>query len=433
MSPAGAQVRVAAARAVLQVLQGRSLKSALVHERSAFADSRDRALLEAVCHGAIRHRRALEFALGRFLTQPLLRRDPLAHALLLIGLTQLHVLALPAHAAVSATIDAARLLDRGARAGLINAVLRRSQREGLPESDDPGVRTNHSDWLLRQLQRDWPQDWPVILDANNTQAPLWLRVNGRCTTRAAVSAMLHDADVAHHLPDFPPQAIRIDSAVAPTRLPGWDEGLITVQDISAQLTAEALAPAADARVLDLCAAPGGKAAQLAERDPALLVLVDIDAERLERVHDLFGRLQLPIDAVRFAVADATLPLPDALPPAYDAILLDAPCSASGIIRRQPDVKWHRQAKDIAVLNALQERLLKNAWRYLRPGGRLLYSTCSVLKAENETVVARFLAQNADAQSVALDARFGRISGGGRQRLPGEDGGDGFFYALLQKS
>ncbi len=432
MNPAGAQVRVAAARAVLQVLQGRSLKAAMAQERSAFADARDRALLEAVCHGAIRHRRALEFALGRFLAQPLERRDPLAHALLLIGLTQLHVLALPAHAAVSATIEAARLLDRGARAGLINAVLRRSQREGLPESDDPGVRGNHPDWLLRQLQQDWPQDWSAIMDANNAQAPLWLRVNGRRTTRAAVAAMLQDAGVAHHLPEFPPQAIRIDDAIAPTRLPGWDEGLITVQDVSAQLAAEALAPAAGAQVLDLCAAPGGKAAQLAERDPALLVLVDIDAERLQRVQDLFGRLQLASETVRFAAADAALPLPDSLPAAYDAILVDAPCSATGIIRRQPDVKWHRQPKDIAALNTLQWRLLKNAWRHLRPGGRLLYSTCSVLKAENETLAAQFLAQNPDARALPLDARFGRVSGVGRQRLPGFEGGDGFFYVLFER-
>ncbi len=432
MNPAGAQVRVAAARAVLQVLQGRSLKAAMAQERSAFADARDRALLEAVCHGAIRHRRALEFALAHFLAQPLERRDPLAHALLLIGLTQLHVLALPAHAAVSATIEAARLLDRGARAGLINAVLRRSQREGLPESDDPGIRGNHPDWLLRQLQQDWPQDWPATLDANNAQAPLWLRVNGRRSTRAAVSALLQDAGVAHHLPDFPPQAIRIDAAIAPTRLPGWDEGLVTVQDVSAQLAAEALAPAAGAQVLDLCAAPGGKAAQLAERDPALLVLVDIDAGRLQRVHDLFGRLQLAADAVCFAAADAAQPLPDYLPPAYDAILLDAPCSATGIIRRQPDVKWHRQPKDIAALNTLQWRLLKNAWRHLRPGGRLLYSTCSLLKAENENLAAQFLAQNPDARALPLDARFGRVSGVGRQRLPGEDDGDGFFYVLFER-
>lgn len=432
MNPAGAQLRVAAARAVLQVLQGRSLKAALAQERAAFADPRDRALLEAICHGAVRHRRSLEFALGRFLAQPVERRDPLAHALLLAGLTQLHVLALPAHAAVSATIEAARLLGRGARAGLINAVLRRSQREGLPESDDPGVRGNHPEWLLRQLQQDWPQDWQGMLDANNAQAPLWLRVNGRRSTRAAVSAMLQDAGIAHHLPAFPPQAIRIDEAIAPTRLPGWDEGLITVQDVSAQLAAEALAPGAGAQVLDLCAAPGGKAAQLAERDPALLVLVDIDAERLQRVHDLFGRLQLETAAVRFAAADAALPLPDALPTAYDAILLDAPCSATGIIRRQPDVKWHRQPKDIAALNALQWRLLKNAWRHLRPGGRLLYSTCSVLKAENENLAAQFLAQNPDARALPLDARFGRVSGVGRQHLPGENDGDGFFYVLFER-
>lgn len=433
MNSAGAQLRVSAARAIHQIFQGRSLKAVLAQERSAFADGRDRALLEAMTVGTVRHRRRLEFALGRFLSKPLAPSEPLSHALLLVGLTQLHLLMLAPHAAVSATVEAARELGKGAHAALINAVLRRSQREGLPASDDIGIQESHPDWLLTRLRADWPESWADIVAANNRVAPLWLRIPGGSQEREAIAAALQTQMIAHRISEIAAQAIRIDAAIAPMQLPGWPEGRIAVQDLSAQLPAIALAVKAGETVWDMCAAPGGKSAQLLEATPTMLLLTDNEADRIPKINALFARLGCAEDAAAVHALDATQPLPESLPQQFDAILLDAPCSATGIIRRQPDVKWHRREKDIGALNTLQWRLLKNAWRHLRPGGRLLYSTCSVLKAENELLIGQFLQQHADANALPLDARFGRVSGVGRQRMPGEDDGDGFFYALLERN
>lgn len=382
--------------------------------------------------GTVRHRRRLEFALGRFLSKPLAPSEPLSHALLLVGLTQLHLLMLAPHAAVSATVEAARELGKGAHAALINAVLRRSQREGLPASDDIGIQESHPDWLLTRLRADWPESWADIVAANNRVAPLWLRIPGGSQEREAIAAALQTQMIAHRISEIPAQAIRIDAAIAPMQLPGWPEGRIAVQDLSAQLPAIALAVKAGETVWDMCAAPGGKSAQLLEATPTMLLLTDNEADRIPKINALFARLGCAEDAAAVHALDATQPLPESLPQQFDAILLDAPCSATGIIRRQPDVKWHRREKDIGALNTLQWRLLKNAWRHLRPGGRLLYSTCSVLKAENELLIGQFLQQHADANALPLDARFGRVSGVGRQRMPGEDDGDGFYYALLHK-
>jgi 16S rRNA (cytosine967-C5)-methyltransferase len=433
LNSAGAQLRVSAARAIHQIFQGRSLKAVLAQERSAFADGRDRALLEAMTVGTVRHRRRLEFALGRFLSKPLAPSEPLSHALLLVGLTQLHLLMLAPHAAVSATVEAARELGKGAHAALINAVLRRSQREGLPASDDIGIQESHPDWLLTRLRADWPESWADIVAANNRVAPLWLRIPGGSQEREAIAGALQTQMIAHRISEIAAQAIRIDAAIAPMQLPGWPEGRIAVQDLSAQLPAIALAVKVGETVWDMCAAPGGKSAQLLEATPTMLLLTDNEADRIPKINALFARLGCAEDAAAVHALDATQPLPESLPQQFDAILLDAPCSATGIIRRQPDVKWHRREKDIGALNTLQWRLLKNAWRHLRPGGRLLYSTCSVLKAENELLIGQFLQQHADANALPLDARFGRVSGIGRQRMPGEDDGDGFFYALLERN
>jgi 16S rRNA (cytosine967-C5)-methyltransferase len=433
MSP-GAQIRALAARVVWQVLdQRQSLKAVLASARSEIEDPRDRALLEAVSYAVIRHRRSLDHAASRLLQKALPRDDAITQVLLLIGLAQLHLMKLPEHAAVSATVDAARLLGKAPRAALINAVLRRSLREGLAVSDDFAVQNDHPDWLVKQLQADWPEDWRKIVLANNRQAPLWIRINGQRTSREAYAAMLEQGGIAFAVGTLNGQSVLIDPPMLPTRLPGWQDGLLAVQDQSAQLAAEALEIRADMAVLDMCAAPGGKAAQLAACNPELLVLLDVVPERLKSVTELLQRLGLVAGNTVLHACDATQALPESLPVQFDAVLLDAPCSATGIIRRQPDIKWHRQVKDIDKLNTLQWRLLKNAYRLLKPGGRLLYSTCSVLKAENALLIEQFLTQNSDARAVPLAERFGRTSGAGRQRLPGEDGGDGFFYALIEKA
>jgi 16S rRNA (cytosine967-C5)-methyltransferase len=434
LNNSGANVRASAAHVVTQVLTaGRSLKAELSVVRAEFSDSRDKAFLEAMCLAVIRHRRSLEYALSKFMQKSVQRQDPLLHSLLLVGLAQLHLLNMSEHAAVSASVDAARLLGKHTRAGMLNAVLRRSLREGLTVSADFAINSNHPDWLLKQLQLDWPEDWQAIVQANNEQAPLWIRVNATKITRQDYAAMLDLEGLAYSAPAFAEQAICLEQSIAPMRLPGWQEGLLTVQDVSAQLAGEALMLKPGMVVLDMCAAPGGKSAQLAQTPVEKLVLLDVYENRLQKIYELFERLQLSTNHVQFVSCDASMPLPNELPQLYDAILLDAPCSATGIIRRQPDVKWHRRPKDIDQLNTLQWRLLKNAWCHLKPGGHLLYSTCSVLKAENSALLDSFLKQNPDAVAKPLDERFGRVSGIGRQRLPGEDGGDGFFYAMLNKN
>ncbi|MFY2763762.1 16S rRNA (cytosine(967)-C(5))-methyltransferase RsmB [Arenimonas sp. MALMAid1274] len=434
-APAGAALRARAARVLVSVLgEGRSLKAMLRQALPALPDPRDRALLEAICFGALRHRRRYEYALSQWLAKPLAARDYPVHCLLLVGLAQLDALGLPVHAAVGATAEATRDLGREPLVGLVNALLRRASREPLPTSDDPAVASSHPDWLLARLRRDWPGDVPAILAANNVSAPLWLRPNPMRTTPEDLLSALREAGLPAEPSLIAPGAIRLDDPVPVERLPGWSRGELGVQDGAAQLAIEALDPRDGEHVLDACAAPGGKTAQIAERlGSGSLVAIDIEARRLAQVGQQLERLGLASDRIQSHIADAADTAAWWDGRAFDAILLDAPCSATGIIRRQPDIKWHRREADVAPLAALQAKLLDALWTTLRPGGRLLYATCSVLREENEQQVAAFLARTPDAAAVPLDGRYGRRSGEGRQRFPGEDGMDGFFYALLRKA
>ncbi|PIQ38291.1 MAG: 16S rRNA (cytosine(967)-C(5))-methyltransferase [Lysobacterales bacterium CG17_big_fil_post_rev_8_21_14_2_50_64_11] len=433
MNTSGAAIRALAANTVVAVLeQGRSLRPLLAERLPSVADPRDRALLEALVFAVLRHRRRYEYVIDSWVPRPLPTAQNAVRALLLVGLAQLDALHLPVHAALSATAEATRTLGQPKLVGLVNGLLRRATREPWPQSSDDAIRHSHPNWLLRTLRRDWPDHWPQILVANNEQAPLWLRVNARRASREVAKARLAEAGIDAHAPAYPTMALRIDHASSPTTLPGWDDGWLSVHDGSAQLAIEALAPQAGERILDACAAPGGKSAQLLEAgDGIALTAIDLEAARLARVQQTLDRLGHR-DAVTLIAGDAAQPSRwwDNTP--FDAILLDAPCSATGIIRRQPDIKWNRRASDLPALIKTQARLLKALWPLLRPGGRMLYATCSLLAAENHAQIAAFLARTADAQAVPLDARYGYVSGAGRQRLPGEDGMDGFFYALLVK-
>jgi len=431
----GAAPRAIAANVLDAVLyRGRSLKGELATALPPLVDPRDRALVEAICFAVLRQPARFQTALDAFLSRPLPKRDAKVRALLLVGFAQLDPLGLPAHAAVAATVEAARMLGHEHQAGLVNALLRRVQREGLPIGDP---HAHWPPWLRAQLQADWGDEAETILAASAIAAPLWLRVNARRGSRDDYAARLQAAGIDTSVDATLPDALRLDTPVPVALLPDFDAGAVSVQDASAQRVADALAPPPGARVLDACAAPGGKAAHLLERDPELqLVAVEIDAARLRRMRTGFARLGLA-GRGRLLAADAT-----ALPTwwdgaAFDAVLLDAPCSATGIVRRQPDVLLHRRESDVDALTALQARLLDTLWTTLAPGGVLLYTTCSILKAENDAQVAAFLARTADAAIEPLDARFGRavsVEGQsvGHQRLPGEKGGDGFFYARLRK-
>ncbi len=432
-SDIGASARAAAAQAIDAVLHDRrSLKAVLGELLKEIADVRDRALVEAICFHALRHLRRYRHALSQWMDKPLPAREHAIEALLLAGLAQLDALALPAHAAVSATAEAARLLHRPAFVGLVNALLRRASREPWPVSDNPAIVHSYPDWLVARLRADWPNASEELLAAGNQIAPLWLRVNPRAITRELYAQHLLATGIQAQAPEWPVHALRLDQGAAPERLPGWREGMVSVQDGAAQLAVAALALRDGERVLDACAAPGGKSAAILETtDVAALVAIDRDPQRLLRMDTTLKRLDLRKHAILQAADAADL---DAwwYGGPFDAVLLDAPCSATGILRRQPDIKWHRRESDLVALTATQDRLLDALWRTLKPGGRLLYATCSILRVENAERIAAFLARTIDATELPLDARYGRAAQPGRQRMPGEDGMDGFYYALLGK-
>jgi 16S rRNA (cytosine967-C5)-methyltransferase len=312
---------------------------------------------------------------------------------------------------------------------MVNALLRRAQREGLPPADPAQAWPQ---WLAEQVRADWPRQADEIFEASAQIAPMWLRVNRRWIGRDDYLALLHEAGIEASPTPSLADALRLETALPVQQLPGFDAGLVSVQDGAAQAVADALAPAAGARVLDACAAPGGKAAHLAERDASLrITALDVDARRARRMQDTFARLRL--QDIGVVTADAMQPDGWWDGTAFDAILIDAPCSATGIVRRQPDVLLHRRDTDITALRATQAQLLDALWPLLARGGALVYATCSILHAENAAQVEAFLARTPDATLVPLDAGFGHDTGFGRQRLPGEAGMDGFFCARLQKS
>jgi 16S rRNA (cytosine967-C5)-methyltransferase len=428
----GTASRVIAARVLDAVLhRGRSLKGEFANALPTLDDPRDRALVEAICFAALRERTRYAAALDAWLAKPLGARDNPVRALLYVGFAQVDAMGLPAHAAVDATVEAARALGRMHQAGMVNALLRRALREGLPKADPS---RNWPDWLLAEVRGDWPAQADAILDASAAAAPLWLRANRQATTREAYRERLREACIEADIDDALPDALRLAGSMAVADLPGFAEGHVSVQDGSAQAVADALAPPPGARVLDACAAPGGKAAHLLERDPSLrLIALDIDARRLRRTEETLRRVGAGDTAnVELKAADATdlgawwdgTPL--------DAVLIDAPCSATGIVRRQPDILLHRKPADIDALVDTQARLLDALWPVLAPGGVLVYATCSILRRENAGQVEAFLARTPDAAVEPLDERFGHVDGPGRQRLPGEGGMDGFFYARLRK-
>ncbi|WP_290634295.1 16S rRNA (cytosine(967)-C(5))-methyltransferase RsmB [Aquisalimonas sp.] len=430
--PIGA--RLAAARAVQQVTEGRSLGDALTPVLARVAAG-ERGLAQELAYGSLRWYPRLQWVLERLLERPLRRRDRDVHALLVVGVYQCLDTRIPEHAAVSETVAAARTLGRRWAGGLVNAVLRRClrEREALKagwQSEDT-ARYAHPRWLLDAYRDAWPHDWQALADANNQRPPMTLRVNRRHTTRAAYHQALRDSGLAAEPHPLADDALVLDEPVAVERLPAFDRGHVAVQDAAGQQAAALLDPQPGDRVLDLCAAPGGKTCHLLERQPdvAELVAVELEAARLTRIRENLERLG---HAATVLEGDGTTPNAwwDGTP--FQRILLDAPCSASGVVRRHPDIKLLRQSGDLPRLQALQRRLLAAAWPLLAPGGMLVYATCSVLPTENEAVVQPFVASRGDAVARPINASWGRATEHGRQILSGESGMDGFYYACLVK-
>jgi 16S rRNA (cytosine967-C5)-methyltransferase len=427
-------VRALAAQTLDQVLsEGRSLSAALPPALAQTAPQ-DRGLLQELCYGACRWQPQLQAVLNRLLQRPLPSDQRPVPALLLIGLYQLWHLRIPDHAAVAETVAAVRVLRKPRLAGLVNAVLRNAlrRREELTAviATDPEAQTAHPRWLLDRLQQDWPDDWPVIIAANNARPSFTLRVNRLQLDRKDYRQRLAALGKPSKPSALSETALTLADLVDPATLPGFAEGWVSVQDAAAQLAAPLLEVQPGMRVLDACAAPGGKTGHLLESVPDIdLTALDQDADRLARVRDNLQRLRLK---ARLIVGDARRPSDWWDGVLYDRILLDAPCSGTGVIRRHPDIKLLRRAGDLTALTEQQRVLLESLWPLLKPGGRLVYATCSVLQQENAAVIAHFLATHADAAELPIAAAWGRALAYGRQLLPGADDADGFYYAILSK-
>jgi 16S rRNA (cytosine967-C5)-methyltransferase len=434
----GAKLRATAAQVVDNVIsKGRSLDRALADFQGQVSE-RDRALLRMLSYGTLRSHWHLQAWIDALLSRPLKARDSCINELLAVGLFQLSDTRIPDHAVVSETVEAARHLGRPKLAPLVNAILRRFLRDKIcdqPPSNEE-AKYDHPRWLIEMLRADWPDDWQSILAANNDRAPMWLRVNPAHGSAADYVLRLKEVEIESELIAGLPQAVRLSEPQPVDILPGFSEGHVSVQDAAAQLAAPWLLTDVQGRVLDACAAPGGKSSHLLEIGGSGIDLtcVDNDAERLDGIGQNLDRLGL---LATISCGDASNPGEwwDKTP--FDGILLDAPCSASGVIRRHPDIKHLRRSVDIAALAKIQLAMLKGLWPTLRPGGRLLYVTCSALAAENDAVVTRFLADMGDAKETDVLQNNNirdlmRDKACGHQVLPGTAGLDGFYFACLEK-
>lgn len=427
-------VRAAAVQVMAQILRNQGSLSSLLPAYSAQVSENDRSLLQELCFGTCRYHPQLHAYTECLLDKPLRAKDVDVQATLLLGLYQLLHTRIPDHAAIGETVEVTRHINKPWATKLVNGVLRNFQRDADKLNDllneNNAFQSNHPAWLDGMLRKNWQDQFDNIIAANNQHPPFSLRLNIRKMTREDYLQRLADSGIDASPTIFSAYGIRLDRACDPRKLPGFAEGLVSVQDEAAQLSGDLLQLAAGMRVLDACAAPGGKTGHLLEIEPSLQVTaLDAEERRLGRVHENLNRLGV---AANVKCGDATQPNTWWDGQLYDRILLDAPCSATGIIRRHPDIKILRSPEEIIRLAELQGQLLNALWPLLKPGGVLLYATCSIMPRENTKVIESFLVRQPQARCDALDVPWGLPQMCGTQLLPQAEGHDGFYYARLHK-
>ena len=427
-------VRAATAEVIAGVLRGQSL-SVLLPEYSDKVDDKDRALLKQLCFGTMRWYPQIALLLKQLVQKPLREKDLEIQGLLACGLYQLLHMRIPEHAIINETVAASEKLKRRWAKGLVNAVLRNFQRQQsalmAAQTDNAVFAAAHPKWLLHKIADSWPQYQEEIIAANNAQAPMVLRVNALHNSRAEYLDLLDQSGIEANATDYSMQGVMLATAREVTELPEFSQGSVSVQDEAAQLAASLLDLQAGQSVLDACCAPGGKTCHILEsqQDLGSVLAIDLEPRRLNRVKENLARLNLNA-TLKAADAADTEKWWDGSP--FDRILLDAPCSATGVIRRHPDIKILRKPADIVKLSDIQHRLLESLWKTLADKGVLLYATCSILAEENDQVIQQFLQNHADASLLMIDADWGMATDFGRQLLPTINGNDGFYYARLQK-
>ena len=429
--------RLVACRAVQNVVdRGLNSDNALSEAGiDKLADNRDAAFARSICLGTLRWYQQLEALLSMLMDKPLQRKNREIHFLLLTALFQLSKTDIARHGVVSETVNTVSALKKKWAKGLVNGVLRNylRQAETLQKELEtkPAVKNSHPEWLLGIIKATWPQQWPDIVAENNRQAPMSLRVNLLKTDRDDYLNRLSGAGISATASLISTTGITLDSPCPVDVLPGFNDGLVSVQDIAPQLAADLLDRRPGQTVLDACAAPGGKAAHIMESSSGNVELtaLEIDTKRLQRINQSMQRLGHSVTTLQ---GDASTPKKWWQGQKFDRILLDAPCSGSGVIRRHPDIKLLRRDSDISNLAEQQLKLLLALWPLLKEGGKLLYATCSILPQENEEIIHSFLAQEDNAMEQCIDVNYGHSRQHGIQILPGEHQMDGFFYARLQK-
>ncbi|PTY37675.1 16S rRNA (cytosine(967)-C(5))-methyltransferase [Saccharospirillum sp. MSK14-1] len=422
--------RVLAAQTLLQLVdQGRSLNDLLPSRREQLPEE-ERGFYQQLVYGCARHYLSLDELTRKLLDKPIQRKERVVHMLLVVGLYQLWQLDLPEHAALYETVDGTKTLKKPWAAKLLNAALRRFQREGDELIAGLQNSAGYPGWLTRQLRQAYPDQWQAVMDAGNVQGPMTLRVNQSRIQRDDWLALADNEGLEATACEQTPSAVTLAQPVPVLAIPGFSDGDVSVQDEAAQQCALLLAPEDGERLLDACAAPGGKTGHLLESAQIEVTALDIDDSRLQRVTENLDRLGLSAHLQAADAADLNAWW-DGEP--FDRILLDAPCSGTGVIRRHPDIKLLRRPKDIDFLTQVQDRLLAQLWRTLKPGGRLLYATCSILPRENSARIAAFLQRQSDAQRVSLTLAGDAPAEFGVQWLPQPGGHDGFYFALLEKA
>lgn len=427
--------RQASLKTLGQVLSGQSLSVVQAKIIDPLEDKRDRGLANEVVNGVLRWRWQLEYVVSQLLAKPLKKKDGDVQLILLMALYELIECRTPDYAIINEAVELVRKAGKKWAASLVNAVLRRFTREKealLASIVGDQFKYSHPAWIVEKIKNDWPEKWQKILDANNQRPAFWLRVNQRFSNVSKYQLLLTENEIGSEVSTLAESALKLSQGIDVRLLPGFAEGVISVQDAGAQLAAVLLNAQAGHKVLDLCAAPGGKTCHILEQNDALksLLAVEVDERRMQRVIENLQRLKLDADLV---VADASDYQQWWSGECFDRILIDAPCSASGVIRRHPDIKSLRRETDIEPLVKLQAEILLSAWQMLEIGGELLYVTCSVFKDENQHQIAKFLSGQADAKEIKIAESWGEQCEYGRQLLPGEQDADGFYFCRLKKN